>query len=240
MIDLARPSGRPLVVGHRGAAAIAPENTLEGFRAAAALGVDLIEFDVLPLPDGRIVVAHSLEEVSPAQPTLADALTWFAEEAPHVGVHADFKGSERIDEAVELLIRHGVDERTVVSSVSPDVLRAAGRASPQLRLALTYPDDRLGIARRPVLRPLVEAGLEVLRATLPPRLPAQLRRAEAGALMLQHRVVSRRAVARAHALGVPVLAWTVDDRADVERVVEAGVDGVITNDPGNLLATLAP
>ncbi len=49
--------------------------------------------------------------------------------------------------------------------------------------------------------------------------------------MLQHALVTRRAVATAHALGAPVLAWTVDDPADLERVVEAGVDGVITNDP---------
>ena len=44
-------------------------------------------------------------------------------------------------------------------------------------------------------------------------------------------VVTRRSVAKAHALGAPVLAWTVDDPGELERVVEAGVDGVITNDP---------
>ncbi|TML71268.1 MAG: glycerophosphodiester phosphodiesterase [Actinobacteria bacterium] len=240
MIDLSRPPGRPLVVGHRGAAAIAPENTIEGFRAAAALGVDVIEFDVLPLPAGPIVVAHSLSEVAPALPTFAEALTWFADEATHVGLHVDFKGSERIDEAAALLIEHDVDDRTVLSSVSPDVLRAAGRVSSRVQLALTYPDDRLGISKRPFMRPLVPVALEALRVTLPLRLPALLRRAEAGALMLQHRVVSRAAVARSHALGVPVLAWTVDDPADVERMIDAGVDGVITNDPRILLATLAP
>lgn len=58
--------------------------------------------------------------------------------------------------------------------------------------------------------------------------------------MLQHRLVTPAAVARAHAAGVPVLAWTVDDPEDVARVVDAGVDAVISNDPGTLLATLAP
>jgi glycerophosphoryl diester phosphodiesterase len=240
VIDLARPDGRPLVVGHRGAPAVAPENTLEGFRVAKALGVDLIEFDVLPLPDGRIVVAHSLEELAPALPTLAEVLAWFTDEAPEVGLHVDFKGNGRVEEAVDLLSRHGVEDRAVLSSASPSVLRAAERVTGRVRLALTYPDDRLGIARRRFLRPVVEAGLEALRVSLPQRLPGLVRRHRAGALMLQHRVVSRAAVARAHALGVPVLAWTVDDPADVERVVDAGVDGVITNDPGNLLATLAP
>jgi glycerophosphoryl diester phosphodiesterase len=240
VIDLSRPQGRPLVVGHRGAAAVAPENSIEGFRAAAALGVDVIEFDVLPIPGGPIVVGHSLEELAPAPPTFAEALAWFAEEAPHIGLHVDFKGSQRVDEAAALLQRHDMDGRAVLSSVSPQVLGAAGRVSPRIRLALTYPDDRLGIAKRPMLRPLVEAALEALRASLPFRLPSLLRHAQAGALMLQHRVVSRAAVARSHAVGVPVLAWTVDDPADVHRVVEAGVDGVITNDPQMLLATLTP
>jgi glycerophosphoryl diester phosphodiesterase len=57
--------------------------------------------------------------------------------------------------------------------------------------------------------------------------------------MLQHRLVTPATVARAHAIGVPVLAWTVDERADVDRVVAAGVDGVITNDPTILVAMLS-
>src|SRR5207249_4903887 len=85
------------------------------------------------------------------------------------------KGSERIDEAAALLIEHDVDDRTVLSSVSPDVLRAAGRVSSRVQLALTYPDDRLGISKRPFMRPLVPVALEALRVTLPLRLPAPLR-----------------------------------------------------------------
>ena len=66
MISLERRDGQPLVIGHRGAAALAPENTLASFRAARAVGVDLIEFDVLSLRDGELVIAHSddLHEVS--------------------------------------------------------------------------------------------------------------------------------------------------------------------------------
>jgi len=56
-------------------------------------------------------------------------------------------------------------------------------------------------------------------------------RAGASVLMLQHQLASRSAIARMHAVGVPVLAWTVDDTAELERVVAAGADGVITNDP---------
>ena len=49
--------------------------------------------------------------------------------------------------------------------------------------------------------------------------------------MLQHKLVTAAAVERARAAGLPVWAWTVDERADFDRVVAAGVDGVITNDP---------
>ncbi len=58
--------------------------------------------------------------------------------------------------------------------------------------------------------------------------------------MLQHRLVTASAVERAHAAGLPVLAWTVDEPADLARVVAAGVDGVITNDPRIFVATLKP
>jgi glycerophosphoryl diester phosphodiesterase len=57
--------------------------------------------------------------------------------------------------------------------------------------------------------------------------------------MLQHALVTPQAVERAHALDAAVVAWTVDATQDVERVVAAGVDGIVSNDPAKLLATLA-
>ena len=62
----------------------------------------------------------------------------------------------------------------------------------------------------------------------------------ASAVMLQHRLVTESSVERAHAAGLPVLAWTVDEPAELARVVAAGVDGVITNDPRIFAATLNP
>ena len=49
--------------------------------------------------------------------------------------------------------------------------------------------------------------------------------------MLQHQLATRAAIARMQARGIPVLAWTVDEPDELERLVAAGVDGVITNDP---------
>lgn len=261
MIPLRRPDGRgPLRIGHRGAAHLAPENTLRAFRAAVAIGVDLIEFDVLDLPRGPLVVAHSnrldeishgaatgrvrdhtiaeLRQVAPELPTLEDALAFFVDEAPGIGLHVDLKLRARLDELAVAIVRYGLEARTVVSSTHVPSLRAFARAARGVQIGLTYPEDRLSIARRPALHPIVSFGLSALRASVPYRVGRMIHRSQAGALMLQHRLVTPATVERAHAHGVAVLAWTVDDPAELRRVVEAGVDGVITNDPRIFLATL--
>ena len=260
MIDLTRRDHRPLRIGHRGAAALAPENTLRSFRAAVETGVDLIEFDVLDLRRGPLVLAHSdhlaevshgaakgrvrdlslaaLREVAPELPTLDDALAFFADEAPGIGLHIDLKLRTRLDELAAAIAHHGLEARTVVSGVHVASLQGIARAAPRVRVGITYPEDRLSISRKPYLWPVVSLGLASMRASVPLRLPRLARRAGAGAVMLQHRLVTESSVDRAHAAGLPVLAWTVDEPADLERVVAAGVDGVITNDPRIFTATL--
>jgi glycerophosphoryl diester phosphodiesterase len=257
---LLREGGPPLVVGHRGAAAVAPENTLHAFEAAVAAGVDAIEFDVLDLPGGPLVLAHSddlhevshgaasglvrgrsleeLREVAPALPTLDEALDWLA--AHDVLLHVDLKLTTRLDELLAALDARGLAERTVVSSFHVPSLREVARQAPGPAIGRTYPEDRYGVSRRRVLRPVLRAGTAGLRRALASRVPAMVARAGAQALMLHHAVVSAAAVERAHARGVAVWAWTVDDPAEAKRVAAAGVDAVITNDPALLLATLRP
>ena len=70
-----------------------------------------------------------------------------------------------------------------------------------------------------------------MRRAIVSRIPMLLARPGAIALMLHHAVVSRAVVSRAHARGAAVWAWTVDEAAEVERLEDAGVDAVITNDP---------
>ena len=254
VIELRRAEGAPVLrIGHRGAAHLAPENTIRSLRAAVEHGVDLVEFDVLDLPRGPLVLAHSdhlvevshgaasgsvrsrsldeLREVAPELPTLDDALAFFAEEAPEVGLHVDLKLQTRLDELVSALRRFGLERRTVVSSFHTPSLYAVARQANGVRIGFTYPEDRLGVSRRRALQPLVGLGLSSVRVVVPRLLPRMLERAGATTLMLQHRLVTPRAVGRAHAAGAPVLAWTVDTASDLERVLDAGVDGVITNDP---------
>jgi glycerophosphoryl diester phosphodiesterase len=245
--------GRLLRIGHKGAAALEPENTLRSLGRAVELGVDLVEFDVLDLADGSLVLAHSddLWEVShgtargavrartlpelrasaPDLPTLDEALEYLGRRAPHVGIHLDLKwrGYERA--AVEALRRHGALERTFVSSFLADSLHALRAHEPGLTRALTYPFDRRQLSRRRLAAPVVWGVVQALRRALPRRIGALLEQAGAGAATLHWSVVSRAAVERCHARGAPVIAWTVDSPEVLRRLDAIGVDGVVTNDP---------
>jgi glycerophosphoryl diester phosphodiesterase len=228
-VRLFRKGGPLIRVGHRGAPAIAPENTLESFEAALALGVDAIEFDVLAPPTGALVVGHSFAELGPEPPTLDDALGFLA--ARDVGVHVDLKLTARLDEVAGALRAHGLVDRAVVSSFDLASLKAIAAAAPDLRLGFTYPEDRYGVSRRRGFDSALRLGTLALRRAVVARVPRLIARAGASALMLHHAVVSAQAVERAHAAGAAVWAWTVDDPADLARVEAAGVDAAISNDP---------
>jgi glycerophosphoryl diester phosphodiesterase len=248
-----RADGRILRVGHKGAAALEPENTLRSLAKAIELGVDLVEFDVLEVLDGTLVLAHSddllevshgaaagsvrtqsladLRRVAPELPTLDDALGLAAASKRPVGVHVDLKWHGYEEAVVEALSRHGLVDRSLVSTVHASSLRAIARLEPAIVRGLTYPYDRRGLSRRKVLAPATLAALAALRRSLPFRIGALLARADATAAVLQYRLVTRAAVRRCHALGAPVFAWTVDSPAVLRRLARAGIDGVITNDP---------
>ena len=260
MISLERRDGRPLVIGHRGAAALAPENTLASFRAARAAGVDLIEFDVLSLRDGELVIAHSddlhelthgsgtgtvgsmllpdLRELAPDLLTLEETLAFFVDEAPEVGVHVDLKSESALDGVARGLQHFGLVDRSLLSSFHHGALRRLARLEPRIRTGASFPEDRLGISRKRRFTPVVRRSLRSLLPLTPLLVGPLLTRAQATVLVLKHELVSPRTVGRAHARGASVVAWTVDDPRDFSRVVEAGVDAVVTNDPSTFVSTL--
>jgi glycerophosphoryl diester phosphodiesterase len=229
VIDLGRRDGRMLRIGHRGAAALAPENTIESLRLAIELGCDLVEFDVHEVA-GTLVLAHD-PPIGPAQemPTLDEALAFLA--GTQAGAHLDLKASGAEEAVADALRRHGLVERTVVSSFRPETLRALGAAEPGVRLGLTYPEDRRGLVQRRGVALFIGPALGAMRAVLPLRIAHLLAGAGASAAMLHFAVASKAVVERCHAIGAPVLVWTVDEHPSVARFDAIGVDGVITNNP---------
>jgi glycerophosphoryl diester phosphodiesterase len=237
-IELRRPPGRFARVGHRGAPALAPANTLRSLEVAVELGCDMLEFDVLPLAAGTLVLAHSerlreishgvargrvrgrplewLRRIAPNLATLDEALAFLSGRFPHVGLQIDLKGRGAEAGVAEALRRHGVIERSWISSFDARSLRRMSELEPELPRSYTLPRDRFGGSRR---------------ALLPRRLPRLLARARATAATLHHSLASPAAIARAHELDAAVYVWTVDDGALAARLVRAGADGIITNDP---------
>ena len=252
-VELRRPRGPVARVGHRGAAALAPENTLGSLELAVELGCDMLEFDVLSLSDGTLVVAHSnrLREVShgaargrvrrrsldalrgiaPELATFDETLTFLAERFPQTVLQVDLKQRGVEERVVAALRRHDVAERSWISGFDAVSLRRVASLAPELPRSYTLPRDRLGISRRGPLAPLVRGALSAAGAALPRRLPSLLERASAVAATLHYSVASPAAIRAAHEAGAAVYVWTVDDAKLAERLVRAGADGIITNDP---------
>jgi glycerophosphoryl diester phosphodiesterase len=231
-LNLRRVEGRPLVIGHRGAAAVAPENTLAALEAAVAARVDLVEFDISP----GLRLGHSLDELPAEAISLDDALEFL--KAHGVGVHLDVKLPGYEEEVLAAIRRHDVGERAVLSTTFASSMRRFAGLAPELPRAIGYPRDRLGVSGIRWPGPLQRAGASALRQAMPVRVPLLLRWARANTLSLHHTLCSRAAVAAAHRSGAPVLAWTVNDPAGVRRVTAAGVDGIVSDDPEMTLATL--
>jgi glycerophosphoryl diester phosphodiesterase len=229
-VNLLRGEGRPLVIGHRGAAAVAPENTRASLEAAVAAGVDIVEFDISP----GLRLGHSVGELPDEELTLDDALELL--EPRGVGVHLDVKLPGYEDEVLAAIRRHALEERAYVSTAfAVTARRFAGSGLP---VAIGYPRDRLGVSNVRWPRPLTRAGAAALRQAMPARIPVLLRLARANTLSLHHTLCSRAAVRTAHRLGAPVLAWTVNDAAGARRMTAIGVDGIVSDDPEKVLATL--
>jgi glycerophosphoryl diester phosphodiesterase len=227
-MELLRGDRDVVRIGHRGAAALAPENSLAAVEAAVEHGVDAVELDVVRGPDGRLVLAHG-PAVPPDAPSLDEGLALAARLG--VGVQMDVKEPGVEEGVVEALRRSGLLDRSFVSSFSFRTLRAFAALEPALPRSLTYPEDRLGLTGSRALGYAVKPGLAALRALLPVRLPRFMRAAGASAVTLNWGVVTPRAIEICHRAGVAVYVWTVNEPGLAKTLVESGVDGIITDDP---------
>ena len=232
---MTRPPHLPALkrVGHKGADTAVPGNTPASFEAALAFGVDMIEFDVLRASDGRVVLAHDLEDAGGREPmTLAEGLELFAGEAyAHVELDVDLKlpGYER--EVVDELRSRGLTERALVCSTWPQSLDRLGEIAPGLRRGWSLPRARRDWTRVPLVALAARAYLCLLRARLPRRAARMLRERRCEAVVAHHLLVGPRLVAAVRDGGGMLYAWTVDEADRIAALDALGVDGVITNDP---------
>jgi glycerophosphoryl diester phosphodiesterase len=252
-----------LVHGHRGARAILPENTLPAFEYAIAQGVDALELDMAVTKDDVVVVSHdpvlnppictgpragvairqlTLAELrqydcggtkNPAQPkqkavpgTKIPTLDEVFALAPKG--HFDFNIETKIfaskpeltptpEKFVELVLavvrKHNLESRVILQSFDFRTLRAMKERAPGIRLAALYegtPKDFVTIAR--------EAGASVISPQYP--------------------LVTAEQVKAAHAAQLQVIPWTPNSPEEWKRLVDAGVDAIITDDPAALITFL--
>ena len=230
---------RPIAVAHRGGAAEAPENSLAAFEHAWSLGYRYLETDVHVTADGVLVALHdaTLDRVTDAKglvrerpwrevelariagtepiPTL-DALL---EHFPDAGWTIDAKHASSVDPLVAAIRRHRAEDRVCVGAFSDKRLaRLRAALGPQVCTALGPREvARLAVAARrrdPVqaLRAVVPVGAAVVPVGVGP-LP----------------LVGARFVAAARAAGLAVLVWTVNEPAAMRRLLDLGVDGLMTD-----------
>jgi glycerophosphoryl diester phosphodiesterase len=231
-MNLWRDPERPFVIGHRGAAGVAPENTLASLEAAVDAGVDIVEFDVQP--DLRL--GHTPGEPTAEAPSLDDALDYLG--AQGKAAHLDLKLPGYEADVLAAVRRHGMDDRAYISTTWPATLRTLALLAPALPRAIGYPRDRHGVSKLPWPPIAGQVGAAAARIAMPLRVPVLLQRTGATVLALHHTLCTTTVVKLAHARRVPVLAWTTNDPGAVRRAASLGVDGVVTDDPRMALATL--
>jgi glycerophosphoryl diester phosphodiesterase len=241
------------LIGHKGADAIRPGNTIESFEAAVDAGAQEIELDVLrprsdfaevgdwkrapagpaAEPGGPLLIAHDWGDARRRDPlTLGeglDALT--ASPLDGVKLDLDMKIAGREDEVLEALRERGLIERAGISTMEVESLRELHRLEPGLRLGWTVPRITHDWSSVWWARPLMLAGLLSLRRALP-RL-ARRRGPELGvtSIWAYHPVITAGLADACHETGLDLIAWTVDELPRMRQLAELGVDGICSNDP---------
>jgi len=232
-----------LAFAHRGGTEAHPENSLAAFRHAVDLGFSYLETDVHATSDGVVIAFHDVAldrvtdrvgriseltwaEVSEARldgtepiPLMEDLLTAF----PEVRINIDPKDDRVVDPLVEVLNRHEALDRVCLGSFSDRRLRRCR--------------DLLGPGLCTSAGPLAVARIRLSSFGLPTGRPS------ARCLQVPVRqgripLVDRRFVDHAHDRGLQVHVWTIDDPMEMHRLLDLGVDGIMTDQPSVLRSVL--
>src|ERR1700742_1877830 len=229
------------LVGHKGADAIVPGNTLESFRAGVEAGVDTIEFDVVWLQDAHLpleqrhplVVAHDWEDAASRTPlTLTEALDAFLEPPlDRVEIDLDLKLPGREEEVVEAIRERDLLERAMVSTMEMHSLKRILELEPRLRRGWTYPKTSRDWTKRPWARPVLPVALRGMRLQLPGLAAQKLPQFNVFAMWVYHPLISTRLARICDLAGVELLAWTVDEEKRMRKLVDPGGTGLVSNAP---------
>ncbi len=229
------------LVGHKGADLIVRGNTVESFKAAVAAGVDTIEFDVVWVPDAHLpveeraplMVAHDWEAQAAHPPLpLTEALDAFLEPPlDKVEIDLDIKLPGREQEFVEALRERGLIDRAMISTMELSVLKRVLELEPNLRRGWTYPKASRDYTRRPWAKPILQAALRGMRLQLPGIAAEKLPQFGVFAMWVYDPLASAKLARICKHAGVELIVWTVDDEARLRKLVEMGVDGLVSNDP---------
>ncbi len=219
-----------ILFGHRGAAGLAPENTLASLRKGLEIGVDYLEFDVRVTKDGVPVLAHdfftmrthghlgivsrsTLAQLRARTPrgvvtTLTKVLDEFFGKAPlNIELKSRRAGIVVAQLLQEKYIKKPSDwDNLLFSSFYPSALAAIRRVSPRAKLALPQHVNTSSFVKQHRLLHLTAVGF-----------------------FYQH--IPPRALAKAKEMGLLTYVYTIDSPADAKRMAQKGIDGIITNRP---------
>jgi len=239
----------PLIIGHRGASAVAPENTMTAFREAIAVGADGIEFDVRLTRDGVPVVIHDstlrrtgglnqrVADLSSQEISKVDVGSWFAP-----GFASETVASLR--ELFTLFQWNNASLYLEMKCDSPAEHRPLAEACCRMINEYSF-QERVVVEcfQLAALEILKEIDSEIKTAALFDRVFTDQsvisRATEIGAMAvaLHHRLARKALVEKSKQAGLHVAVWTVDDPAWVQRAREIGIDALITNNPARMLQT---
>lgn len=248
------------VQGHRGARAVLPENSIAAFRHALAAGVDVLELDLQITKDDQLVVAHDARIPSWCSAREGDAIrTMMLSEvqALDCGTKTNPKfpkqravPGEKIPTLVDVLalddgkVRFNIETKSVpgepdLSALPPRwaeiVVAALDKAKLRKRASIQSFDHRVlhevkKRARDITLVALIDESL--------PDLVLVTRAAKADVASPNHLWITKDDVTRLHRAKLRVVVWTVNEPKDWQRMLDVGVDGIITDDPAALIAWL--
>ncbi len=213
-------------IGHRGARAYAPENTLESFKKAMEMGVDAIEFDVRKTKDDRLVVFHDADVKRTtngrglvADLTLSEIKELSTEEEEKIPTLEEALDCIGNDARVFIELKdYGIEEQTLKIVHS--------RKLDQNYVIISYLEDVLRKIRD--LDKNIETGLIYARHPHPEKTAIDLK---ANYLVSFYRFTHTTNIEKAHKNGLKVIVWTINTKEEAEEYKKKGVDGIASDKP---------